>query len=254
MRTLTCASCKGRKSSTEMRVPGTRGHFPPTCQECRNDHPGESWCTPHAEWHPNSAFTPRRDRILGNDGRCVAAQSERASRDRNLPPITCESCGEPQATWQFRGGRAKSRTCRTCEGLNPGLRWCPDCEEWLTPDNFGTTGRDGRYYASRCKRCRAAAEHGTTIKALLAMTGFETPRCCACGSTERLHIDHDHRCCPSMKSCGNCVRGWLCSPCNTAEGLLKTPENAEKLAAWMRLSSAPLGLDQAPELPDDRLS
>lgn len=50
-----------------------------------------------------------------------------------------------------------------------------------------------------------------------------------CGSAVRLHVDHDHNCCPydkkfptvTQKSCGECVRGILCSNCNSALGMLK---------------------------------
>jgi hypothetical protein len=44
--------------------------------------------------------------------------------------------------------------------------------------------------------------------------------CEVCGSFSRLTLDHDHSCCPTNKSCDNCVRGILCHKCNTAAGLL----------------------------------
>jgi hypothetical protein len=34
----------------------------------------------------------------------------------------------------------------------------------------------------------------------------------------RFQVDHDHYCCPSVKTCGKCIRGLLCSGCNTALG------------------------------------
>lgn len=37
----------------------------------------------------------------------------------------------------------------------------------------------------------------------------------------RLHIDHDHACCPALKSCGKCVRGLLCGGCNHRIGRLE---------------------------------
>lgn len=43
----------------------------------------------------------------------------------------------------------------------------------------------------------------------------------------KLNVDHDHSCCPGYKSCGKCVRGALCTPCNSALGLLK--DDAERL-------------------------
>ena len=39
------------------------------------------------------------------------------------------------------------------------------------------------------------------------------------------HIDHDHTCCPGVKTCGKCVRGVLCGFCNRALGQFKdSPE------------------------------
>lgn len=47
--------------------------------------------------------------------------------------------------------------------------------------------------------------------------------CAICGGINRstgraLAVDHDHKCCPSEKSCGGCVRGLLCDNCNHGIG------------------------------------
>lgn len=42
--------------------------------------------------------------------------------------------------------------------------------------------------------------------------------CYLCGSDVNPEIDHDHRCCPGEKTCGNCIRGILCRTCNTVLG------------------------------------
>ena len=69
---------------------------------------------------------------------------------------------------------------------------------------------------------------------LLAQSGG----CAICGPKEpggyqnrSFHFDHDRKCCPGKKTCGKCLRGLLCSECNTALGLVK--ENPERLQAMV---------------------
>ena len=54
--------------------------------------------------------------------------------------------------------------------------------------------------------------------------------CFICGSMEKLHVDHDHSCCPGgLRTCGKCVRGVLCHKHNTALG--KFGDSVEELQA-----------------------
>jgi hypothetical protein len=230
----TCAWCGERKPITDMRWPGVTTGLPlSTCLTCREANPDQLWCDFHGEPHAIEKFSRSSGGRAGYRNECLDALSYKAAQKRAKPPITCPACGEARESWFFRGGRRKSAACRQCEDRNSNLRWCVDCAAWLEKSAFTPTGKEGKHLSSRCVPCRTANMHGTTVAELLRKQGITSPECAACGSTTDLKIDHDHGCCPTSQSCGNCVRGYLCHECNTAEGLLRTPQRAVALATYM---------------------
>lgn len=96
------------------------------------------------------------------------------------------------------------------------------------------TKREAKYPGPRCythhravlaeRRARARAAHvertysitEEQYQAILAAQGGTCYICRRARGTgrRRLAVDHDHSCCPGPVSCGRCVRGLLCKPCN----------------------------------------
>lgn len=71
------------------------------------------------------------------------------------------------------------------------------------------------------------------------VVAFSVGPCDICGRTDaKMHVDHDHACCSGEKSCGSCVRGFLCSSCNWGLGHFKdSPENLDRAAHYLRVAS-----------------
>ena len=85
---------------------------------------------------------------------------------------------------------------------------------------------------------RRFKKHGITKELYDEMLSKYNGKCWSCQESEGAVIDHDHRCCPKLHSCGNCIRGILCHECNTAIGLLKDdPEKLKKAVQYLLMGS-----------------
>ena len=90
--------------------------------------------------------------------------------------------------------------------------------------------------------------HGLTPDGLKKLFKAQRGCCYLCGSKlspdmKGVHIDHDHRCCPSGKSCVLCRRGLACLKCNVIAGLASDdPDLLRKIARNLEAANGSLGL------------
>lgn len=153
----------------------------------------------------------------------------------SVPSITCSTCGESKPLDEIKklyksGTRGR---CRVCVNIAQNQRYhalkdSPGFKKSKKADALWA------YYRLRPEdwnRIWQAQGEGCGI--------------CGCSETESiakdrfgLVVDHDHSCCPGAKSCGKCVRGILCKPCNTGIGYFKdAPERLEEAARYLRTAS-----------------
>lgn len=113
----------------------------------------------------------------------------------------------------------------------------PDTRKAIRSGELKLKPREAKYPGPRCythhhevKRTRKAARHGTYVERTYNLTAQQYEQlyvaqngtCAIChratGATRKLSVDHDHACCNGPTSCGSCVRGLLCRPCNDMLG------------------------------------
>lgn len=153
----------------------------------------------------------------------------------------CRTCGADRPVAEFIPSH---RVCISCEALREaGKKRCATCSEVKALDVFyPRKGRpDGR--ASQCHQCvadrsrrwnarpevrqRLRDRHllqrfNITAAQYDEMLAAQRGGCAICGKPptddRALHVDHDHECCTTEQTCGECLRGLLCHQCNALLG------------------------------------
>lgn len=130
----------------------------------------------------------------------------------------CKKCGQTKPVGDFTNARGKRG------GLFPNCRSCVNARTKEYRDKNPYHTRNKRYnidfedllesQGGRCLVCKTSDPSGVAGK-----------------GRDGWAVDHDHDCCPGKGSCGRCVRGILCHPCNVGLGFLN--DSRERVQALL---------------------
>lgn len=220
------------KPLVALLVPVPRGSV---CQfdECGRTVEARGLCGGHYGQLRRGAPLTEISARVSTDGPCAFAECGRSVAARGL----CSSHYRQQ-----REGLALKPVVRPSptQRDEAGRKLCNDCQTWKPESEFHLNASATDKLTRWCKECYADNQRskslnitGTEYRAMLAAQGGV---CAVCRrpdpSGRRLAVDHDHRCCPERgKSCGKCIRGLLCGPCNMSIGHMNDDASILRAAA-----------------------
>ena len=124
----------------------------------------------------------------------------------------CKDCMNEEVL-RRKGGRVFTKMEKT-----DTHKQCRLCLELLPYSDYY------RKNSTYCKPCAKNKNKGLDMVSYNKLLESQNGVCAICLSPPtktRLYVDHDHSCCEGAQSCSQCVRGLLCSSCNTSLGLMK---------------------------------
>lgn len=139
----------------------------------------------------------------------------------------CIKCKEIKSTNQYFKNN----------GFNDGyMSRCKQCARQyykINKDKININAKE--YYKNNPNQFRNTqlkSRYNITLEQYNALLIKQKSCCAICGKHElelnkALHVDHDHKCCHSIKSCGKCIRALLCQQCNLMIG--NSNDNSEVL-------------------------
>lgn len=116
----------------------------------------------------------------------------------------------------------------------PDFMDCASCARVLPKSMYAISSERGTVRLS-CRFCVKLKNHGLSMRRYTDMLFSQSGLCATCSSQLiNPSIDHNHRCCPGVYSCGKCVRGILCRNCNSALGLAgDSAETVRNMLAYL---------------------
>lgn len=179
---------------------------------------------------------------------CRQYQAERVAKIQHTTPTEkpCSRCRQTLPASKFAKDRyapsGLQANCNDClsalyQERKAGLKSspvtekrCPKCKQSLPADCFAASPNSGDGLKAWCRECSRLHQIERLYK--IAPDRYRSMAkngCQICGSFDRLHVDHDHTCCPTVKTCGQCVRGILCERHNQGLGFFQ--DDPESLVA-----------------------
>jgi Recombination endonuclease VII len=193
---------------------------------CERPSTSRDLCDAHyQQWRAGKELRPIRNRTRRTPAICIFEGCDRPTRADSLcyPHYQQKARGgELQPLFTLRQSQATVNELRA-----RGLKRCKICDTMKPFAKFGPsrTTMDGRaIYCSDCAPDYQTAKRFRfeSVAALRAFRAARDYRCDLCQTqwvqgSMAFAIDHDGRgCCPDKyaQTCGMCVRGYLCEPCN----------------------------------------
>lgn len=191
---------------------------------------------------PLDEFHRRTDRPDGWRSECKACAMDRWRAYRESNPLdtgprtlTCPHCDKSFTYTKVT--KARVYCTERCRVQSADAKKLDRAGQFVRACACGSTdvARVGKPVCSNCKidKRDPARERAKERRRTLRLYSITAERfdellvaqhgCCAiCGTNDPggrpWHIDHDHACCRGKGSCGQCVRGLLCTNCNLLLG------------------------------------